>query len=51
MKIRLEHWEDSDYIITINDKLFGSTVTKNNGEMIKEWLEIGLKEYLNEFNK
>ena len=38
-KITCEHWEDTDYIICINGKPFGMTVTKKNGETIKEWLE------------
>jgi hypothetical protein len=36
--ITCEHWEDTDYIICINNHPIGMTVTKRNGEIIKEWL-------------
>ena len=38
-KITCEAWEGNEYIICINNKPTGMTVTKNNGEVIKEWLQ------------
>ena len=38
-KVTCEHWEDTDWIICINGKPIGMTVTEKNGKIIKEWLE------------
>jgi len=38
-KVTCEAWEDNEYIICLNNHPIGMTVTKKNGEVIKEWLE------------
>ena len=46
-KITLEHWEAHDeYIICINGKPTGSTVTKKSGETVKNWLQGTVKEII-----
>lgn len=42
--IELRRWEGDEFIITINGNLIGSSVAKQRGESIKEWLEIAIPE-------
>ncbi len=37
--IKLERWEDDEFIITINDKPVGATVNERNGLVVLEWLK------------
>jgi len=38
MTIKLEAWEDNEYIITVNDIAVGSSVSKAVGESVLLWL-------------
>jgi hypothetical protein len=44
---KLERWEDDEFIITINNKPIGGTVTKGQGESLLVWLnQSGLRDIL-----
>lgn len=38
MKVKLEHWEDDEFIINIDDEPMGRTVTFGAGKIIEDWL-------------
>ena len=39
IKVTLDRWEGDEFIIVINGKPIGSTLTKGQGEIILRWLE------------
>lgn len=41
---RVEKWEDDEYIITLNGKPVGQTVTFHEGQDIVEWLKTSWRE-------
>ncbi len=43
-KITLERWEADEFIVCVDDKPMGGTVTKSSGECIVNWLNVSYNE-------
>lgn len=44
MTMKLERWDDDEFIIVVNGMPTGPTVTKQSGATILSWLENSVKE-------
>ena len=37
--IKVEHWEEDEYVVTIDGKSFGRTLHKRDADIVADWLK------------